>query len=254
MAVGARAVADIADLIDAIIEVRDARLPRTTAVASLHAKLRRKPVFVLLNRADLADQYATKSWMRYFSAHRIPAFEGIGTNASSLRSLRAAISSAPRRHGRFRLAVVGAPNTGKSSVINALARQKRAATQNRPGVTKRAGWLKVGERVDVLDTPGLLPPKIADPQAAWQLALCGSLAAAAFDPEEVARRFADWLADRDPALAGSLQVEKFAAAHGMLRKGGELDGSGAARKIVSMFRAGAFGRFTFELPELDAQR
>lgn len=245
-------MAAIADLIDTVVEVRDARLPRSTAVASLHPKLRRKKVFVLLNRADLADATATAEWIRWLHSSEIAAFAGVGTQARSLGALRAAIAAErkPARGRRLRVAVVGAPNTGKSSVINALGRRKRARAENRPGVTRGVSWLRCSEAVDVLDTPGLLPPRIIGGDAAWQLALCGDLGEAAYDPEEVAGRFAAWLRPQHPQTADAVDPQNFSRRHGMMRRGGELDGASAARKILSLFRAGAFGRFTFELPEV----
>lgn len=251
MAAGKRAVAKIADLVDVVVEVRDARLPQSSAVAALHPRLRKKPTFVLLNRADLADPDATQSWLRYLRESHPGAFAGTGTSAASLRPLRAALLAQPVRRGRLKIAVVGAPNTGKSSVINALARRKRAVVADRPGVTRHVGWLRCGERALILDTPGLLAPKITNADAAWQLALCGSLAPAAFDPEDVVAHFAQWLRSRNAALADSLDPQRYATAHGMKRRGGELDGAGAAQKIIAQFRAGAFGRFTFELPPRD---
>jgi len=252
MAAGARAVADIAGLVDLVVEVRDARLPRATAVATLHAKLRSKPAFVLLNRADLADPQATTAWLGVFREAGIAASAGTGTRAASLRALRAALLAHPKRTGKLKIAVVGAPNTGKSSVINALAHRKRAAAEDRAGVTRHARWLTLAKGATVLDTPGVLEPKIVDPQTAWQLALCGSLPEAAYDPEAVIDRFGTWLRKSAPQLAARLDLDSFAASHGMKRRGGELDRLGAARKMIATFRAGGFGRFTFERPETKA--
>jgi len=249
MAAGARAVASLSQLVDAVVEVRDARLPRATAVAPLHAKLRAKPAFILLNRADLADPQATQAWLASLRGSGRAAFAGVGTSAASLRALRSALLTSPRRRGKLKIAVIGAPNTGKSSVINALAHRKRAIAQDRAGVTRHVRWLRCADGVEVLDTPGVLAPKIVDAEVAWQLALCGSLPEAAFDPEAVAESFVAWLRPRRADLAARLDLQTFAGAHGMKRRGGELDRRGAARKLVTMFRSGAFGRFTFELPE-----
>jgi len=248
MAAGARAVASVADLVDAVVEVRDARLPRATAVATLHQKLRSKPTLVLLNRADLADPQATKAWLAFLSRTGERASAGTGTRAGSLHKLREALLSHQRRTGKLKIAVVGAPNTGKSSVINALAHRKRAVAQNRPGVTRHARWLTLAAGVVILDTPGVLAPKIVDADAAWQLALCGCLPESAYDPESVVGQFGAWLRESAPELAHRAELEAFATAHGMKRRGGELDRLGAARKMIAMFRAGRLGRFTFERP------
>ncbi|HME82121.1 MAG TPA: YlqF/YawG family GTPase [Candidatus Eremiobacteraceae bacterium] len=248
MAAGMRALDEFAGLIDLVVEVRDARVPAATAVAGLHPKLRAKPRLIVLNREDLADPRATTAWVRALRA-QWPAYATMGTNAATLRAVRTAIASAPRRRAVLHVAVVGAPNTGKSSVINGLSRRKRARAQDRPGVTRHAQWLALVPGTELLDTPGVLPPKIVDRDAAWQLAACGCLPETAYDPEAVVERLGAWLKEHGPAHAAArVSIEEFARARGMLRKGGEVDRAGAARTLLVEFRAGTLGRFTFELP------
>jgi len=248
MAAGKRAVEENASLIDLVIEVRDARVPGATAVANQHPKLRAKPRVTLLNREDLADPEATTQWVRALR-ERGPAYSTIGTRASSLRGARDAILASPRRRATLHVAVVGAPNTGKSSIINALARRKRAIAQDRAGITRHVRWLSLAPGVELLDTPGVLPPKIVGHETAWRLAACGCLPESAYDPEDVVERMGAWLrASGREAAAARMDVMEFARAHGMLRKGGEVDRAAAARKLLVQFRAGSLGRFTFELP------
>ena len=249
MAAGIRAVLDVADLIDVVIEVRDARVPRATAVAGLHPRLKRKPTIVLLNRADLAEPEATRSWLERLASSGVAAFAVTATHAGTLRPVRAALLGLPRKRGVLRAAVVGAPNTGKSSVINALGRRKRLAVADRAGVTRHARWSKLEPGVELLDTPGLLPPRVESAQTAWQLSLCGSLPESAVDMEETVDEFARWLARSRPRLAARADLDAFAAERGMRRRGGELDRRNAARTFVAQFRAGALFRVTFENPE-----
>jgi ribosome biogenesis GTPase A len=251
MAAGMRAIDEIAAVIDVVVEVRDARVPAATAVAHLHPKLGRKPSLILLNREDLADPRATGLWLSTLRQSGRSVFAGVGTRASSLHGLRDAIISRPRRAGRLRVAVVGAPNTGKSSVINALGRRKRAVVQDRAGVTRHVRWLTVSDGVEVLDTPGVLPPRIASPDAAWQLAACGCLPETAYDPEDVVERLAAWVRTQGLVQADRFELDAFARAHGMLRKGGELDRPAAARKLLATFRAGALLHVTFERPVVE---
>ena len=252
MAAGKRAIDERASLIDLVVEVRDARVPAATAVASLHSKLRGKPRVTLLNREDLADPAATARWLRMLRPNG-PAYATIGTRASSLRAPREAILAAPRRRATLHVAVVGAPNTGKSSIINALARRKRAVAQDRAGVTRHVRWLALAAGVELLDTPGVLPPKIVSRDAAWQLAACGCLPETAYDPEDVVERLGAWLRAAElGAAAERVDLTEFARAHGMLRKGGEVDRAAAARKVLAQLRSGSLGRFTFELPGEDA--
>jgi len=248
MAAGKRAVEEHAGLIDLVVEVRDARVPDATAVAGQHPKLRSKARVTLLNREDLADPGATTSWLRTLREDG-PVYATIGTRASSLRAVREALLASPRRRATLHVAVVGAPNTGKSSIINALARRKRAIAQDRAGITRHVRWLALAPGVELLDTPGVLPPKIVGRETAWRLAACGSLPETAYDPEEVVERMGAWLrASGLEAAAARMDVTEFARAHGMLRKGGEVDRAAAARKLLTRFRAGSLGRFTFELP------
>ena len=247
MAAGSRAIQAIADLFDIVLEVRDARLPSATAVADLHPRLRNKPRVVLLNREDLAQPAWTRKWISFLGAERQAALSTTATHAGSLRSLRTAVRALTPK-ARLRVGVVGAPNTGKSSVINALARRKKAVAENRPGVTKHLRWIAIDDRIDVLDTPGILEPRISDSTVAWQLALCGMLPEAAYDPEEVIRAFLLWGASRKLQTLVGMDLESFARARGMLRRGGEIDRPNAARALMKTFREGRLGRFTFEYP------
>jgi len=246
MAAGLRAVVDAADLIDVVLEVRDARLPHATATAKLHQRLKAKPMFVLLNRKDLAEDAATRAWLSNLCDNGIEAFAGSGTHAATLRSLRAALTAYKGKRTRTRVAVVGAPNTGKSSVINSLVRRKRTVVEDRAGVTRHVRWIALDDRVDILDTPGVLEPKISNKTMAWQLALCGILPESAFDVDEVIEQFAVWISRERPELASKVDLESFSRQRGMLRRGGEIDRRNAAGALLREFRTGKLGRFTFE--------
>ena len=249
MAAGMRALEKLAPSIDAVIEVRDARVPAATAAGHLHAKLRAKPRLIVLNREDLADPKATERWLRALRPDQ-PAFAAKGTSAESLRPVRERLAMIPRKRAVLHVAVVGAPNTGKSSVINAMSRRKRVVAQDRAGVTRHTSWLSLAGNILLLDTPGVLAPKITSRDAAWKLAACGSLPETVYDAEDVVERLGAWLrAHGHEVAAHNSDLSNFAASHGMLRKGGELDRSGAARKLLAQFRSGTFGRFTFELPK-----
>jgi ribosome biogenesis GTPase A len=249
MAAGIRAVLEVADLIDVIVEVRDARVAASTGVADAHPRLKRKPRIALLNRSDLADDKVTTSWLNALRSTDVTAYATDATRAATVRGVRADLLARPRKRGVLRVAVVGAPNTGKSSVINALSRQKRAIVADRAGVTRHVRWLKLETGVELLDTPGLLPPRIVSEESAWQLSLCGSLPETAFDVEETVAHLGRWLSAHRPDLVAKADLEAFAQTHGMRRRGGELDRRNAARKLVSLFRDGKLFRLTFELPE-----
>jgi ribosome biogenesis GTPase A len=246
MAAGLRKMLEVADLIDLVLEVRDARLVRSTAVAVLHRRLRTKPTIVLLNRQDLAEARSTSSWLSQLCKKGARSFAGIGTKAATLRPVRAAILEYSGRKAVTRVAVVGAPNTGKSSVINALAHRKRTIVQNRAGVTRSVSWIALGGNVDVLDTPGVLEPRITDPMSAWQLGLCGILPDSAFDAEDVVEQFGTWLKTKRPQRKSMSDLETFARQRGIIQLRGDLDRRKAAKLLIKEFRAGRLGRITFE--------
>src|SRR6202022_2053322 len=93
------------------------------------------------------------------------------------------------------------PNTGKSALINGIARRTVARTENKAGVTRQLRWHRVNPTLEVMDTPGILVPKIATPEAQWMLALTGALPRPRYDAEAVATRFATWAAEHAPRLA-----------------------------------------------------
>jgi ribosome biogenesis GTPase A len=148
----------------------------------------------------------------------------------------------------MRAMVVGIPNTGKSSIINGLLRRTAAKTADKAGVTRSLQWFRVQPKFEVMDTPGILVPKIASPAAQWQLALTGALPRERFDPEDVAARFAAWAHEERPA-AGVPDLESFARARGFARRGGEIDLHNAAGAFLKEYGDAKFGRFSFERPE-----
>ena len=242
-------VVAIADLIDLVVEIRDARLARSTAASHLHPSLNRKPRFVLLNRRDLAHQRITNDWLSLISREGTKCFSGIGKASATLAPLRSAIAGFPTRKSRVAAAVIGLPNTGKSSVINALGHRKRTEVRAKAGVTRRIHWVAINERVDILDTPGILQPKITDPVTAWRFALCGIIPESAFDPEDAVSSFFAWVSDGHQQEISVPDLETFARQRGILRRGGKPDSANAAKAFLAAFRSGDFGRLSFESPE-----
>ncbi|MGC1380950.1 MAG: GTPase, partial [Candidatus Baltobacteraceae bacterium] len=153
-----------------------------------------------------------------------------------------------RARGIARAMVVGIPNSGKSSIINALVGRSAAKTEDRAGVTRQLQWFRLSRDVELMDTPGVLPPKIGGSASQWKLALCGAVPRALYDPAEVAEAFYRWLVGRHPRTnVPSLQA--FAAARGFMRRGGEVDYHNAAQSYIRAFNEGAFGRISLESPD-----
>jgi ribosome biogenesis GTPase A len=150
--------------------------------------------------------------------------------------------------------VVGLPNSGKSSIINGLLRRAAARTEDRAGVTRALQWFRVGANLELMDTPGILVPKIASPEAQWKLALVGAVPRERYDPEDIAVRFHRWLSASTKGRTKVPDLETFSRVRGFMRRGGEVDYHNAAQSYIKDFNDGKFGRITLErAPQDDAQ-
>lgn len=248
MAQAMRKLGERLRIVDVLIEVVDARLPLASANPALDRLAARKPRIVVLGREDLADPHATREWMAWHHEHGRTAVAVNGKDQASVKRVAAALGALAAERGTTRAMVVGIPNTGKSSIINGLLRRTAAKTEDKAGVTRSLQWFRVQPTLEVMDTPGILVPKIATADAQWQLALTGALPRERFDPEEVVTRFAAWAHEHRPQLRVP-GLEAFARARGFARRGGEIDLHNAAGAYLKDFNDGKFGRITFERPE-----
>ncbi len=260
-------------LVDAVIELTDARIPRSSRNPALDELLGQKPRLVLLNRADLADPAATERWLRYYRSKGLAALaadsrsgRGVDKLAAAMRSLlrekleRLAAKGQASRP--IRAMVVGIPNVGKSTFINKAAKRKAAAAGNKPGVTKGRQWVTVDKTLELLDTPGVLWPKFEDPAVGEHLAFTGAVKEEILDQEALAMRLAALL-NRDhraafcarykltdtEGLEGPALLEACARKRGFLVSGGETDLERMSRVLLDEFQAGSLGRITLEEPE-----
>jgi ribosome biogenesis GTPase A len=234
-------------LVDIVIEVVDARVPAASANPDLDRIVAAKPRLVVLGRDDLADPHATRRWLAWYAARGVDAIAADGRLQPSLNKLRAELERLLDGRGPARAIVVGIPNTGKSSVINGLAKRTAAKTENKAGVTRQLRWFRVGPQLEVMDTPGILVPKIPSDDAMWMLALTGALPRERYDAEEVIAHFTRWADEHVPRL-GVPHLEAFARERGFVRRGDVLDTHNAAGAYLRAFNEGKFGRITFELP------
>lgn len=260
-------------LVDAVVEILDARIPissRNPEIDKLTAGL---PRIILLNKADYADAESTKKWCEYFANKGYHAIScdcrsGKGLNLFTptvKRALDAKIKKweAAGMKGRYvRLLVCGIPNVGKSSFINRMAGSSKAKVADRPGVTRGNQWFTIGNHIELLDTPGVLWPKFDDRTVGARLAFTGAVKDAILDTESLCAELVCELMVRAPqafkerykldsleGLDGLAAIEKVARKRGMLIPGGEPDCERAAITILDEYRAGKLGRITFELPE-----
>ena len=260
-------------LVDAVCELLDARIPYASRNPDIDALCRNKPRLVILNRADMADPAMTRRWSEAFRARGLMTLEtdsksrrGISRFGPAVRELlsgKLAQYSAKGQVGRtLRVMVVGVPNVGKSTLINAVSGRKGARAENRPGVTRGKQWVTVDQGLELLDTPGILWPRFEDMQVGRHLAYTGAVKEQVVDQEELAAGLMSLLAERYPAVlserygidcAGRSPWELLEAAgrrRGFLVSGGEVDLERSCRMILEEFRNGRLGRFTLETPQL----
>jgi ribosome biogenesis GTPase A len=247
MAAAMRRIGDYMKLIDIVIEVVDARVPQNGTNPMLDVIAGKRPRLLVLNREDLADPVETEKWLSFFESKRRCALAVNGLQQSSVSKANYFLGQlAAGARGTQRAMVVGLPNSGKSSVINGLLRRAAARTEDRAGVTRQMQWFRVGANLELMDTPGILVPKISSPEAQWKLALVGAVPRERYDPEDVAVRFQRWLVERTAGRTKVPDLETFSRSRGFMRKGGEVDYHNAAQSYIKDFNEGKFGRITLE--------
>lgn len=271
MAKARRTLAENLKLIDVVIELVDARAPEATRNPDFDDLFAGKDRIVVLNKSDLADPSITKRWIEYWKRRNVLALEFVSTNTAKRAAAIAMIEQAAkekvermRKKGVFktvRAMVVGIPNVGKSTFINRLATGARAATGDKPGVTRGIQWVKVSLYLELMDTPGLLWPKLEDERLARHVAYIGSIKDDILDVEQLAGRLLVDLNGLCPdavskrytkATAGQTAeqlIDAVCTSRGFLLSGGELDRERAARIVLDEYRAGKIARVTLDTPE-----
>jgi ribosome biogenesis GTPase A len=255
---------------DVVIEVLDARLPEASSNPMIRELrlARQRPCLKLLNKADLADPEVTAAWLDYYA--RQPGVKAVAISckkpgdAAKVPSLCQQL--APHRNDNvkpLRMMIMGIPNVGKSTLMNALLKRRIAAVGDEPAVTKSQQSFDLSPRQTIVDTPGLMWPKIAHDSDGFMLAASHAIGRNAVIDEEVATFLAGILLERYPAqlaarykldLAGMDAVgvvEAVARKRGCIVKGrgGELDLEKAAMILLTDYRGGALGRISLETPE-----
>ena len=265
-------VAEIRNM-DAVCEMLDARIPVSSRNPDVDEMTAGKPRLVVLNRVDQADPAQTKRWAAYFRQQGYAVLEanakdGVGTAqfAAAVRELLREKLAAYAEKGQVgrtvRVMVLGIPNVGKSTFINKVARRKTARAEDRPGVTRSKQWVPVDAAVELLDTPGILWPKLEDTRVGMHLAFTGAIKDDVMDLEELASYLMEYLAAHYPAAvterykleigeedSGYDLLIQAGRKRGFLMRGGEVDTQRMARILLDEFRGGKLGRFTLETPE-----
>jgi len=258
-------------LIDVVVELLDARIPKSSRNPDIDELAGKRARVVLLNKYDLAQEEETKRWKEFLEKEGCFVALVNAKSGAGVKSVQAVIREAcrekierDRKRGILnrpvRAMVVGIPNVGKSTFINSFAGKACTKTGNKPGVTKGKQWIRLNKNVELLDTPGILWPKFEDPQVGKNLAYIGSIRDEIFSVSELALSLIVQLTEQNGGMlaekygvveeageTGAIHLlEQFAAKRGCLQKGGEPDTEKAAALLLDDFRNGRVGRITLE--------
>jgi ribosome biogenesis GTPase A len=232
--------------IDIVIEVADARVPQAGTNSNLARLLGERPRILVLTREHLAAPAETAAWLAYFRSSGRVALAVDAKDRAGIAQLRAALETLAAGRRGARAIVLGIPNAGKSTAINAIAGRHVARAEDRAGVTRARQWFRIGA-LEIMDTAGILAPKIETAEQQWKLALVGGVPRARFDAEDVIGRFHRWLVATDPATDVP-DLETYAQSRGFVRRGSIVDIHNAAWSYLKDWSDGKFGRMTLEQP------
>lgn len=261
-------------LVDAVAEIKDARIPISSSNPDIEELIGKKPRIVLLNKCDMADNQVTAQWISYYNSKGIPALaidckSGKGQNnfVPATRKLLSELIEAKQKKGipnpTIRVMIVGIPNVGKSSFINRVVKKNRAKVEDRPGVTRGGQWFTLDRGFELLDTPGVLWPKFEDQTVGERLAFTGAVKDQILDAELLAVRLLDIFKEIKPPIFierfkltdDELTMDSYdllgviAKRRGMLISRGEADTERAAIMLLDEFRAAKLGKISLESPK-----
>ena len=252
-------------LIDVVIEVLDARLPLSSKYLDVEKLIKDKPRVLIFNKSDLADSSKIQFWLDFYkdklnvltiatnsSLNNISQIINLVVNlANPIMQKRKEKGLLPRP---VRTMVIGLPNVGKSTIINRLTKSSKTKTGMKAGVTKMQQWVRINDKVELLDTPGIIPPKMPEQEAAIKLACVSSVGEKAFDDEFVASELLKILTKNYKTELFSyykieddeISIEKIALSRNWIIKGGNPDIVRASAYILNNFRDGKIGKFTLD--------
>ncbi|MDE7017223.1 MAG: ribosome biogenesis GTPase YlqF [Lachnospiraceae bacterium] len=258
-------------LIDLVIELVDARIPLSSRNPDIDELGKNKARLILLNKSDLADAACNKAWMEYFKQKGFHVLEVNAKTGAGIKGVQGAVKEACKEkiernkkrgilNRPVRAIVVGIPNVGKSTFINAIAGKACTKTGNKPGVTKGKQWIRLHKELELLDTPGILWPKFESQEVGRNLAFIGSMndeilqmTELAIDllaylmvyyKEELTKRY-QFVQEEWTPLETLAQICENRKCY---KKGGEPDFEKGASLLLDDFRSGRIGRITLERP------
>ena len=262
-------------LIDLMIELVDARVPAASRNPDIDELGKNKARLILLNKSDLADERGNDAWMEYFKGKGYSVVKVNSRSGAGMKAINSAVQEAckekierDRKRGILnrpvRAMVVGIPNVGKSTFINAYAGRACAKTGNKPGVTKGKQWIRLSKQLELLDTPGILWPKFEDQEVGKRLAFIGSNKDEILNLEELSLELLDYIRTNYPGLLNTRYgieeegtpvslLEAVADKRKCLIRGQEIDYAKAAGIVMEEFRNGKIGRITLEFPPVEEE-
>lgn len=268
-----RMIEDSIKQVDAVCEILDARIPRSSRNPDIDRLAAGKPRLIILNRIDLADPEITSQWRRYFERQGIRIMEtdaksgkGVNNFVPALKELLkdklADYAAKGQKNRPLKVMILGIPNVGKSTFINKAARRKAAIAGDKPGVTRGKQWITIDQSLCLLDTPGILWPKFDSQEVGEMLSITNAIKADVLDKETLAANFMlrlrdmypDALRERykiepEPDMNGFELLEAAAKKRGFLVSKGEYDIERMANTLLGEYHDGKLGRISLEKPE-----
>lgn len=260
-------------LVDVVIEMLDARIPRSSTNPMLLEMLGNKPKLIALNKIDMADSAETDTWLQIFKNNGLTVVKVDCATGKGIKQLISAVQEIAKpvnekwakkgvKNRPIRVMIVGVPNVGKSTLINRLVGKNKVIAADRPGVTRGQQWITIAKGLELLDTPGVLWPKFDDPEIGFCLAVTGAIKEDVFDREqavmlllerlktnyskEISEKYGIEILETDSAEDIS---RKIAAARGCLKTGGVPDIEKVIQLVLRDFRTGRLGSFTLDKPD-----
>ncbi len=258
------------NIVDVVIEVLDARIPLSSSYPDIEKFLKDKPRLILLNKSDLADFEQTKNWIKTIKEKtKYPVFATSANDNKDLSKILNKLTELGQpkiialvKKGLLpravRVMVVGMPNVGKSSIINKLIKKTKAKTGAKAGITREQQWVRINPKLDLLDTPGIIPLKQEDQKKAYKLAFVDSIGENAYDVETAAEVFIKETSEIYPDLIRnyykleeneSVNISNIALKRNWLVQGAKADTKRCAQNILTDFRTGRLGKLTLDINE-----
>ncbi len=280
MAKTKRQIIEDMKLVDVVIELLDARIPKSSRNPDIQGMVKNKKRIVILNKSDLADEKETKKWIEYFKKKNILAIDVDSNQGKGIKQVSQAIekimedelkiqNSKGRIRKTIRVMIVGIPNVGKSSFINRISKKTTMTVGNKPGVTRQKQWIRIGNQIELLDTPGVLWPKFESEEVGLNLAYTGSIKEEILEKTEIAYNLLKFLDENySNDLYAKYKISEqeideikdnpqytlelmylIGKKRGALISGGNIDEEKVAKIILDDFKNGRIGKITLEKAE-----